>query len=193
MNEKKLGVNIVSFSVVNAGKKKYYVIENGLICQLPPEKRILLIQKTEEKWEGKAEENDIFHVKKCFSEGTLEKFLREGQKVAESIVGESEMGYTWKFLRSEMNRLFFGSLGGFGFNHNFSGKKELFLKYLYREVVPEGSIISINGAYLAYLTWYQEENRVEILDSSLKNLQDMINLLIKKKEISIPISLHSQY
>lgn len=182
MTELNTGINIVSFYVKRGKNSKRYLIENSLICQLPPEKRILLVQRIDEAWKPK--ESDVFARKKCFEEGRLEDFLKEGQRAADIETGLAEKGYTWKFLRSEMNRIFFGGLAGVGTHYNFTTGKGSFLSYLYRELMPEDGEILVSDIYIIPLILKIETNEVRILDDSLKNLQNMINLLIKKNLVS---------
>lgn len=183
--EEVFGLNIVAFLVSDKGRRRKFVIENGLICQLPPEERIFLVQAVEESWKPSSEPMKV-ELKKCFDESSLEAFLREGEKAAEATVGPAERGFTWKFLRSEMNRLLFGGLVGIGFQHDISNKKSSFLGYLYRELLPKEGVLEIEGIYAVPASKTNKDGKIRIHEPSLKKLEDMMNLLISKKELFLP-------
>ncbi|MEM3285307.1 MAG: hypothetical protein QXP23_02720 [Fervidicoccaceae archaeon] len=190
MSSKTGGLNAITFYVNVKGNRKRYIIENGLICQLPPEKRIFLVQKISDQWKPSSESWEAL-TGICFEASSLESFLREGYLAIKGKEKEIERGFTLKFLRSEMNRLIFGGLAGYGFNYDVSGKRGFLLEALYEELLPEGSKIQVGE--LIKLPVKLENDSIAFMDKSLSHFQNMMNLLLKRGEIKIPEGLNRDF
>jgi hypothetical protein len=188
MEKRKIALNFVVFTVDSGQGKKTYAIENSLICQLLPQNRILLIQKIERDLMS-SEVVDGKIIDKCFSDDNLKEFLDEGLKAAMGIKGKEPERFALKFLSSEMNRLIFGGLFNRGIKLDVSGKRDLFLISLYRDLLPEGSKISVKRNVIQQATVREAGENIYIEESALSGIEKMLNLLIKKGMIKLPESL----
>jgi hypothetical protein len=171
-----------------------YVMENHYLCQLDEKERIILaskispldVSKINVTWFNSGFEHTL---SMCINYKDIETHVKNWyNKASEDRYNDAkkEGGYVKKFLTTELNRIFLGGIFN-KYNMPKGGKisKDYFLLGIYDEIFGKDFSIIRKDGFFVKAEVDKNLNAVRILDERLKNIEKMLNLLIKKEKISI--------
>lgn len=189
----------ILFSVSSTTEKRYYLLENHYICQVPNEEKFLVMMRIKNEIALKEIEKfrngqvELHTLKECIVPEELPQAIQlwgESIKSKAHAIESSRSNltnrYFYKFLSSEMNRIFFGGY----FNRqklevDLERRKYDFLLSIYKEIFGDKNKVELISRVYIPISVDHEKQRVIALNENFSAICNVLNSFSKKKKITI--------